>query len=686
MPRQFFKTIYELTKNDLTEASNANLPLAQLLQNDLYLKALIEDLESSSLFVNLLEINSESENTGRIDSDTKTYNDWTKTNCTFTTTNIATSGAPNLVGTITPALSGTDNSLTLQFANPIVIPERIKKSRIVVAIEAEVDTAIQGSSYPTIEFTTSTSSPDKLELTTSMKTYVFTEIIEADRDQSVLKINWSNIPLTDFNTKILISKIYVGVFTHDVSELEDDDIINDSFDIESLYDFAYNLFRVNADTVDGLHAKELIDKAVDTAVVTGGTTINYNTYQGAGPQVDNIQGFLSSDSKDGVAAAVNLGAEIFFEHPSNCELIKGTIQLWWEKTGITSNYEEPNGNADFTYNLNTGVITYSSRIIVDNFSTNTTGSNSLSLTAAYQTLEQTTDGKYFLKVRYDSVAGRLYFQSIRDASSDEYCHIGGKVDYMRLVSLGGASYGCREYAGEVEWLTAATVRIIPGQRLSSDDSTIMEWGVNLNIDITSSGVGGLDAGVEANNTWYYVYVIYNPTTNTYNGLLSTSSTTPTLPAGYTKYRRVGSIRNDGSSDIIRFTQKNDMFYFYDEQTIINGTVVARNTWHTISYAAAVPPTSIEYYGSIYAGRTTYPIRGYATYIHMRDTDIRSEIRPWMFRNEDWDNQLFRWAGSTYELPNGSSQTLDYYIYILATGASYNPQVYLRISKYRDDLR
>lgn len=62
--------------------------------------------------------------------------------------------------------------------------------------------------------------------------------------------------------------------------------------------------------------------------------------------------------------------------------------------------------------------------------------------------------------------------------------------------------------------------------------------------ITTNGVNGLDTGTLAASTWYYVYVIYNGTTTA--GLFSLSSTSPTLPSGYTYFARVGAVRTDSS--------------------------------------------------------------------------------------------------------------------------------------------
>lgn len=78
--------------------------------------------------------------------------------------------------------------------------------------------------------------------------------------------------------------------------------------------------------------------------------------------------------------------------------------------------------------------------------------------------------------------------------------------------------------------------------------------VNLTVNIATSGANGLDTGAEAASTPYYTYVIYNPATVTVAGLLSASATSPTLPSGYTYYRRVGAVLNNSSSNLYRTRQ------------------------------------------------------------------------------------------------------------------------------------
>lgn len=73
----------------------------------------------------------------------------------------------------------------------------------------------------------------------------------------------------------------------------------------------------------------------------------------------------------------------------------------------------------------------------------------------------------------------------------------------------------------------------------------------LNVDITASGVNGLDAGSEAANTWYYLYLIKHNTNGTVAGLFSTNPTAPTMPSGYTHRRLIGAVRNNNSSNFLQ---------------------------------------------------------------------------------------------------------------------------------------
>jgi hypothetical protein len=126
-----------------------------------------------------------------------------------------------------------------------------------------------------------------------------------------------------------------------------------------------------------------------------------------------------------------------------------------------------------------------------------------------------------------------------------------------------------------------TIDIATGAACSDDDSAMMvlttAWTKNVIGQWTAgSGLGGLDTGAVNNNLWYHVFLIMRPDTGAVDVLFSLSATAPTMPANYTKKRRIGAIKTDASSHVLGFTQLGDQFLWgldlaYD---IYNGGQVA----------------------------------------------------------------------------------------------------------------
>ncbi len=152
------------------------------------------------------------------------------------------------------------------------------------------------------------------------------------------------------------------------------------------------------------------------------------------------------------------------------------------------------------------------------------------------------------------------------------------------------------------WLSVSTVSIgtasqTTAVRDQNDTFNISTVGVVGPIDITVVGANGRDGGVEAANTWYAVFLIADSTgVRPVAGLLSTSESSPTLPAGYDKFRRVAWVRNNPSSNFWKTEQRGDGIdrtYNYDvdrsELLALSGgnagsfTAVPLDTW--------MPPTS-----------------------------------------------------------------------------------------------
>ena len=147
---------------------------------------------------------------------------------------------------------------------------------------------------------------------------------------------------------------------------------------------------------------------------------------------------------------------------------------------------------------------------------------------------------------------------------------------------------------KVSWVSNSQVAISAGEARSDDDTDNLKVTSAITpIDITTSGANGLDTGSEASNTWYYIWVIKNPTGPTYAGLLSTSATSPTLPSGYTKKRLVGTVYNTGASNFRNFRVVGSGSYRVchcvgTNVLLLGGTATV---WTPISCAAAIPPVA-----------------------------------------------------------------------------------------------
>ncbi|MFA6295705.1 MAG: LamG-like jellyroll fold domain-containing protein [Candidatus Paceibacterota bacterium] len=125
---------------------------------------------------------------------------------------------------------------------------------------------------------------------------------------------------------------------------------------------------------------------------------------------------------------------------------------------------------------------------------------------------------------------------------------------------------------------------------NTSNSLVELFDVNLtSIDIMASGANGLDTGAEA-NAWYYIWVIYNGSTTA--GLLSASSTAPTLPGGYTYKTLVGAVYNNGStnSNFLRYYQNGYKTSYITLLTVLSGGSQTVITAVPLTYS---PPIAAE---------------------------------------------------------------------------------------------
>ena len=152
-----------------------------------------------------------------------------------------------------------------------------------------------------------------------------------------------------------------------------------------------------------------------------------------------------------------------------------------------------------------------------------------------------------------------------------------------------------------KYVTAATVDIDADAILllnsTSGDGYKAET-VNLTVDIsTGTGANTLDTGAEASATCYYLWVIYNPDTTTVAGLLSTSSTAPTMPSGYTYKGLVGAVYNDSGSDFDNFHQVGNSVGSLLVSVLSNGGAAS---FTSVDLSVVVPPLAKQVTGAVVA--------------------------------------------------------------------------------------
>jgi hypothetical protein len=136
----------------------------------------------------------------------------------------------------------------------------------------------------------------------------------------------------------------------------------------------------------------------------------------------------------------------------------------------------------------------------------------------------------------------------------------------QLQSNAGLLLALRSYLAGLTLSTAgssATFGVAAGVAMDSTNASVMSlasaFSKTTSAWAAGTGAGSLDTSTIAANTWYYVYLIQNLSTGAVDILISLSSTSPTLPSGYTVSRRIGSMLTDGSSHWSAFFQTGDTF-------------------------------------------------------------------------------------------------------------------------------
>ena len=131
------------------------------------------------------------------------------------------------------------------------------------------------------------------------------------------------------------------------------------------------------------------------------------------------------------------------------------------------------------------------------------------------------------------------------------------------------------------------------QRLSS---------LSVTMDLTGTGAGKLDTGTIATSTWYYIWAIAKDD-GTKSTLASTSSTSPTLPSGYTYKARLGAVRTKSSSAVfVGSIQYGSRVGYTGNQVVMDsgnhGTPGTATSLYEVAVANFIPPTAGRIFGVV----------------------------------------------------------------------------------------
>jgi len=128
---------------------------------------------------------------------------------------------------------------------------------------------------------------------------------------------------------------------------------------------------------------------------------------------------------------------------------------------------------------------------------------------------------------------------------------------------------------------------------------------------------GLDTGSKANSTWYHCFIIRKTSDGTSDILFSTSVAAPSMPNGYSGFRRVGAVRTDGSGNIKAFFQSADTFLWKSPVADVDGSSIST----TASLHALTVPTGIRVRASVNLG---FSHASANNYVYVSSPDVNDD--------------------------------------------------------------
>lgn len=155
---------------------------------------------------------------------------------------------------------------------------------------------------------------------------------------------------------------------------------------------------------------------------------------------------------------------------------------------------------------------------------------------------------------------------------------------VNLATLEKMSLPSRGYifGGAISRGSNTTFSVASGKCYDSTLKTPISW----------SAFSGKTISSQAPNTVYYIYIVSDDTGATTDVVASTSSSTPQLPTGYTKYRRIGYLTTNNSGNItagaiISFgditSHKEGSWVVVESGTLFSSTAIGTYTFSLKNY-------------------------------------------------------------------------------------------------------
>ncbi len=146
------------------------------------------------------------------------------------------------------------------------------------------------------------------------------------------------------------------------------------------------------------------------------------------------------------------------------------------------------------------------------------------------------------------------------------------------------------------WVDENSLTIGPGSARDSTNTYDIVLNNTITLDITHTGVNGVDVGPASTDVWYYIYVISDPVSGNPTGSLLSLNllTPPAMPFGYSAFRLIGALYyHSGGNGFQNFYQtgaSNDRKFIYDGgYNVTGGAVAVPSTVTPLDLGVAVPP-------------------------------------------------------------------------------------------------